>query len=451
MSFRGQPFAFDSPAAAVAALIARAGPTSSARPRELVALDQSAGRILAEDILADRDSPAFDYSAMDGYAVCAADLAVPTGSGEAGSGVTLSVVAESRIGERPPALLHGSGRPAAVRIATGAPIPPGADSVVRREDVTEHAGEQATEIASIRLTPQATGRIRRGDHVRRRGENAAAGAVVLRRGEVITAAALATLAAVGITWPAVLARLRVAVITTGDELIPPDQLPSPFQLRNSNASAVRAIIASHTWANVTQVTHIRDDEDLVGALEQACGVADAVVLTGGVSMGHRDPVRAAVEQARAEIVFHGLPQRPGKPMLGGVVHRPGQHTGETLPVFGLPGNPVSAAVTCVRVVLPVLAACAGARRTPPGCLPGLIEVQNTDGRTLDLWWHRLVRLVVEASGPPRAELIDGRGSGDIVAAGMSDGFVEIPPGSAGTVLPFYAWPARAGSPDKDVS
>jgi molybdopterin molybdotransferase len=266
----------------------------------------------------------------------------------------------------------------------------------------------------------------------------------LHRGEVITAAALATLAAVGITRPAVLPRLRLAVITTGDELIPPDHLPSLFQLRNSNSPAMRAILASHAWANITQVSHIRDDEDLVGALEHACGFADAVVLTGGVSMGHRDPVRDAVEQLGAEIVFHGLPQRPGKPMLGAILWRPTPPTARTVPIFGLPGNPVSALVTCVRVVLPVLAACAGAKRTPPQCLPRLIEVRNPDGRTLDLWWHRLVRLVVDADGLPRVELIDVRGSGDIVAAGMSDGFVEVPPGTSSAILPFYAWPAGAG-------
>ncbi len=443
MSFRGQPFAFESPTAAVADFIRRAGADSPARSNEVAGLDQSAGRILAEDILADRDSPAFDYSAMDGYAVCAADLGTPSGSG-AGStetGVTLPVVAESRIGERPPAVLDGSGRPAAVRIATGAPIPPGADRVVRREDVTEHATRGAGEITSIRLTPQAAGRIRRGDHIRRRGENASVGAVVLHRGEVITAAALATLAAVGITRPTVFARLRIAVITTGDELIEPDQVPSAFQLRNSNAPAVRAILASHAWVNVTQVSHIRDDEDLGSALEHACEVADAVVLTGGVSMGHRDRVRTAVEQAGAEIVFHGLPQRPGKPMLGAVLNRAGTENARSVPIFGLPGNPVSALVTCTRIVLPVFAACSGARRTPAECLPRLITLANQDGRTLDLWWHRLVRLGVDESGQPWAELIDGRGSGDIVAAGLSDGFIELPPSAFPAIVPFYAWPA----------
>lgn len=443
MGFRGQAFAFDSPGAVVAALVARASPPHPGRPSEGVGLSEAAGRILAGDIRADRDSPFFDYSAMDGYAVRAADLAARLRAGptEAAQTITLPVIGESRIGE-PPLSFDDHRWPIAVRIATGAPIPPGTDTVVRREDVLEHA-EGAKQAVSICVGAEAAARIKRGDHIRRRGENAPAGAVVLDAGELISAAGLATLAAVGTTRPAVFDRLRVAIITTGDELVEPHHTPSAFQIRNSNAPAVRAILASHAWLDVMSTVHIRDDEDLDGAIEHACQNADAVVLTGGVSMGHRDPVRAAVEHTGAEIVFHGLPQRPGKPMLGAILQRPGAHTAWAVPIFGLPGNPVSALVTCVRIVLPVLAACAGARRTPAECLPRLITVRNPDGRTLDMWWHRLVRLAVDANGLPQVELIDGRGSGDIVAAGRSDGFVEVAPGALSAILPYYAWPSGA--------
>ncbi len=444
MGFRGQAFAFDSPGAAVAALVARACPPAPVRSSEGVGLNEAAGRILADDIRADRDSPSFDYSAMDGYAVRATDLAalVQAGPAESAQMITLPVVGESRIGEPPPPF-DGDRWPVAVRIATGAPIPPGADAVIRREDVLEHPAGRPEEVTSISVTPVTVARVRRGDHIRRQGENAPAGTVILHAGEVITAAGLATLAAVGSTRPAVLARLRIAVITTGDELIEPHRTPTAFQIRNSNAPAVQAMLALHAWAEVASVAHIRDDGDLGSVLEHACQDADAAVLTGGVSMGHRDPVRDAVEQLGAEIVFHGLPQRPGKPMLGAILRRPTPHAARAVPIFGLPGNPVSALVTCVRVVLPVLAACAGAKRTPPQCLPRLIEVRNPDGRVLDLWWHRLVRSV-DTHGLPQAELIDGRGSGDIVAAGMSDGFVEVPPGTSSAILPFYSWPAGAG-------
>ncbi|MCC6428218.1 MAG: molybdopterin molybdotransferase MoeA [Phycisphaerales bacterium] len=442
MGFRGQQFAFNSPAAAVAALVARARPPSLVRPCEVVGLDAAAGRLLSQEVRADRDSPAFDHSAMDGYAVCTAHLAghAQAGSSEPAQTIVLPVDGESRIGEPPPASFADLARSAAVRIATGAPIPAGADAVVRREDVIEHTGERAGEVSSISVSPHVAARIKSGDHIRRRGECAAAGVPVLRGGEVITAASLATLAAVGVTRPEVFVQFRIAVITTGDELVEPHHTPSAFQLRNSNAPAVLGVLASHTWAEIASVSHVRDDGDLTGALDHAFHVADAVVLTGGVSVGHRDPVRHAVERAGAEIVFHGLPQRPGKPMLGAVIRRSSQQAVRMLPVLGLPGNPVSSLVTCVRIVLPVLAACAGARRTPATCFPGLIELQNPDGRTLDMWWHRLVRLAPSPDGAPQAELIDSRGSGDIVAAGMSDGFVEISPGSSSTVLPYYSWP-----------
>ena len=176
MGFRGQAFVFGSPAAAVAAMIARAG--RAARPGERVELNESAGRILAEEVRADRDSPAFDYSAMDGYAICAADLAVPSGEGsnETVQAITLLVVGEARIGEPPPASFEGVRRPVAVRIATGAAIPAGADTVVRREDVIEHAAGRAADVTSISVTRAAAARVRRGDHIRRRGETAPAGA-----------------------------------------------------------------------------------------------------------------------------------------------------------------------------------------------------------------------------------------------------------------------------------
>jgi molybdopterin molybdotransferase len=166
--------------------------------------------------------------------------------------------------------------------------------------------------------------------------------------------------------------------------------------------------------------------------------ADAVVLSGGVSMGHRDPVRGVIEAEGGDVVFHGLPQRPGKPMLGAIRMR----TDRTLvPIFGLPGNPLSAMVTCTRIVMPVLARLAGATRGPGA---HRVRVMNPDEKTLDLWWHRLVK--INDSGD--AELLGARGSGDMIAAGQSDGFIELPPSGWGdaqsgrsddALYPFYPW------------
>lgn len=474
MGFRGQDYAFDSPAAAVAGMVARlagadatGGGGSAARPPEAVVLDGARGRVLAEDIRADRDSPAFDYSAMDGYAVRAADVEVAFRRVDTGGSVTLAVVGESRIGAAPPVLTgaeHGAGMSAAaIRIVTGAAIPEGADAVLRREDVVENGAGLAADgerIVSISIAPSVSpkGGVRAGDNIRHRGENARAGETVLTSGTVLTAAALGTLAAVGCVWPRVHPRVRVAVITTGDEIVSPHATPGPYQIRDSNAAAIRAVLDSHALIEVVtrsdgSIMRAGDEDGALDAvLEAAIRHSDAVVLTGGVSMGHRDPVRAAVERCvgaagggGVEVVFHGLPQRPGKPMLGAVVRRDGgANAAGWVPVFGLPGNPISAMVACTRIVFPVLASLAGTAAGLGG--PRLVRLANPDGKTLDLWWHRLVRI----NELDEAELIDGRGSGDIIAGGRSDGFIEVPPNTAAhatapaqstpTLVPFYPWP-----------
>lgn len=462
MGFRGEEFAFQSPSEAVDALIARLQlPPSPPGEPNLVPLDRAVGRILAQSICIDRDSPAFDHSAMDGYALRFADLAdhaatSPTGLpsplplSASASTIRLSVVGESRIGNQPPAM-PSPGIPAAIRIVTGAGLPAGSDCIVKREDVTEYAeagnpvrSGAGAGVAAISITPSVLARLRPGDNIRRRGENAREGDVVLGRGSTINAACIGLLAAIGATSIVATPRVRVAIITTGDELVPPGQSPSPFQIRNSNAPALHAILAAKNWLEVAGVVHVRDEGPaLEEHLHSAAASADAIVLTGGVSMGHRDPVRAAVESLGARIIFHGLPQRPGKPMLGAVAPRHldtgsrASARGE-LPIFALPGNPISAMVTCTRIVLPVLAAMAGAKRLPPAISPRLVTISNPDGKSLELWWHRLAALEPDGS----ARLLPALGSGDIVAGGRSDGFVELPPGArpdTKILVPFFPW------------
>ena len=456
MGFRGENFAFESPAAAVAGMLARLDVRRAhARPpAEVVALADARGRVLAEDVRADRDSPAFDYSSMDGYAVRAADL--HAAAQDHAGGLTLRVVGESRIGCAPPALpVSVDTTPVALRIATGAALPPGADAIIKREDVTEHADSQHG-VSAITLDSVASPRIKPGDYIRHRGENAPRGSLVLHAGSVLSPAALGTLAAVGVNSPRVIPRLRVRVITTGDEVVPPDATPQLFEIRNSNGPALVGLLAAHAWIDATHAAHARDTRDeLHHALQTALNDADAVIITGGVSMGHRDPVRACIDAAGARVVFHGMPQRPGKPMLGAMfTHTDRPH----LPLFGLPGNPISALVTCTRIVMPVLAACAHANRANAT----LVRLSNPDAKSIDLWWHRLVRL----TGDGQAELIDVKGSGDIIAGGHSDGFIEVPPTSlmsptspmsrrsdggvlVGTeatpeIVPFYPWVMREG-------
>lgn len=437
MGFLGQPYAFDSPAAAAAGVLAHLHTANMKadldRRAVPVPLASARGRVLAMDVQADRDSPPFDYSAMDGYAVRLADLAAAHGEVQ-----RLPVLSEVRIGCKPPAMAAGS-TPGAVRIVTGAAIPPGADAVIRREDVTEHrSGEHVTAItiageAALRVQPRA--------NIRNRGENALRGDVIQPRGTILSAASLGALAAVGCAAPRVYPQLRIAMFTTGDELEAPEATPDEYRIRNSNGPALAALLSSCAWLSIASCTHVSDEGGELGeTLAQATSDADAVVLTGGVSMGHRDPVRAAVEGLGADIIFHGLPQRPGKPMLGAVLRR-ARSPNERIPIFGLPGNPVSAMVTCTRIVIPVLAAAAGVLRWPAA---PRVSLANDDGRALDLWWHRLVRM--DDSGAAR--LVDARGSGDVIAGGCSDGFVEVPPtsnaakndGTDPPLLPYFPWP-----------
>jgi len=402
-----------SPSDAIA-LMAR---TITPVPIERIDLTEARGRVLAHPVVCDRDSPAFDHSSMDGYAVRTSTLTPGT----------VAVVGEVRIGAAPPPMPTG---PGVVRIVTGGAIPQGADAVIRREDVREHTGPDGVTVEHIEIAPEAIARTAPGACIRRRGENARAGEVVIEPGTVLTAAAVGVLGAVGEIRPTVFRRVRVAVITTGDECVAPDHAPGTFEIRDASAVSLPAILGAHAWIEVVMRTHIRDAQDVLErGIADALERADLVILTGGVSKGHRDGVRPAIETVGSRIMFHGLPQRPGNPMLGAIA--PGGQ-----PVFGLPGNPVSSMVTCLRIAIPVVGACAGLARWPHA--PG-VRLAHADGKSLPLWWHRLVRM----NDAGAAELVDTRGSGDVIAASKSDGFIEVPPGDDGRTLgpyPYYAWP-----------
>lgn len=395
-----------SPSDAIACSLAAIQPVGTER----VVQSAARGRVLAEPIRADRDSPAIDVSAMDGYAVAMASLL----AGE------LPVAGEVRIGHAPPMLPAG----AALRIVTGAAIPPGADAVVKREDVDERS-------ASIRLSDERRATIRAGDHIRRRGENASAGTEVLVAGSLVTAAAVGALASVGCAAPLVRRALRIAMLSTGDEVLPSDATHlAPWQLRDSNGPALEALFAGYRFLAPIERRHVADDEHAIAAaIAEALREADALILTGGVSMGHRDFVPAALSANGVRTLYHRVPQRPGKPILGAV-------TDDGRPIFGLPGNPVSVLVTARRIVLPALARRAGLADGVLGGPDALVTVDEPDSKTISLWWHRLVRRIAF----DRVRVTDLRGSGDVVGAAAADGFVEIPPGASGTgPWPFFRW------------
>ncbi len=399
-------------------------------------LAQCHGRVLAQAIHADRDSPALDVSAMDGFAVCMRDLSVMesenglpvyaiVGDGDVDSGGTPKSKSEAIIGHAPVAMRVGH----AVRIVTGAPIPIGADVVVRHEDVVATNG-------GVRLMMQASN-IKSGANIRRRGENAQCGHEITRVGVVIGAAIIGALASFGVSQVVVHKRVRVALVTTGDELVDAQEQAQAWQVRDSNGPVLESLLGAHAWIEIVSRTHARDNaNELAATLTNAMEAADAVILTGGVSMGHKDFVPHVVTELGARTIFHKLPQRPGRPMLAAV--RPA--VGATTPrmILGLPGNPVSVMVTARRLGIEMLGVLAGVGAGHFAAHAR--EVSNPDNATLPLWWHRLVGERVNANGNSELYLLSSKGSGDIAAAASSVGFVEVPPDQHTTgAHNFYAW------------
>lgn len=391
---------FDSPESALDALLSRIEPVST----ESVALRYATGRVLASALRTDRESPAYDVSAMDGFAVRAVDLAL---------GV-LPIAGEVRIGKEPPALVQRT----ALRIVTGAPIPPLADAIVRREHVIERDH-------TISIDADHAKSVSVGQDIRRRGENAEAGELVLERGAFASASRIAALSMFGASEVIVHRPVRVEILVTGDELVDTGPL-SPFQIRDGNGPALAALL-SHPWLDVVRLPRAPDDRvALEAAIADALARADALVLTGGVSMGVHDYVPDALRAQGVEIVFHKLPQRPGKPILAGIA-------AGGRPVLALPGNPVSVLVSATRIALPALARRAGLVHRMQ---PTSVELDEPIRKPVDLYWYRPVSIV--SAG--RARVTESRGSGDIVAAARSDGFVEIPPHASGHgPFAFRAW------------
>jgi len=373
----------------------------------------ASGRVLAQPVLLDRDSPAADVSAMDGYAVRMRDLA---------SDQAVPVVGEIQPGQSPPAMLaHG-----VLRIFTGALVPAEAEAVVKREDAQELPTE-------VRWTPAAR-TLAPGANIRRQGENGRAGAQALPAGTLLHAASIATAISFGAARVLLHRPVRCAVIVTGNELLGAEDSPQPWQLRDSNGPTVAAMITGQPWLQLEQQIRCGDDpQQLQTQLAAALQRSDAVILTGGVSKGDYDYVPAAIAEAGGEIRFHRLPIRPGQPILGAA-------TASGKLILGLPGNPVSAACGMLRFGLPLLRKLGGHQYWQSR--PLSVRLANPGDKTLPLHWMRLVRLQGTAgeSGAVEAELIASQGSGDLVALGISDGFIEQPPGAVGAgPWPCYRW------------
>jgi molybdopterin molybdotransferase len=387
---------------------ARARVLAAVRPLEgeKVGLGSALDRVLAEDVRARGDVPPFPSSAMDGYAVKDGPAAR-----------SLVVVGESRAGAPTERELRDG---EAIRISTGAALPPGATAVVPQEEVEARDG-------AVLLRAEAAP----GAHIRPAGEVMRSGASALSAGTRLGAAEIATAIAAGAGELTVARRPRVAVLSTGDELREPGTPLGPGEIHNSNGPMLAAL-ALHAGGSVRPPGHLPDDRAATTrALRDAIGAADVVIISGGVSVGPHDHVKPALAELGVDEVFWGVALQPGKPTWFGT-------RDETL-VFGLPGNPVSAAVTFSLFVAPALAALQGSRSgdDPGYAVLGVAVLRNR--RREQAIRVRLERrdgtVVAIPNGPQASHVIVSLLGADALAL-IPPGEGQLEPGSAVALAPL---------------
>ncbi len=377
------------------------------------ALDACLHHYLAQPVCADRDMPAADRAAMDGYAVRAADAALAP--------ATLRVVGEVAAGSAArPALAPSE----CVRILTGANVPPDADAVIMVEDTTSPDDNTVTLLKPV--TP--------GQHILRQGENARQGEVLLPAGAALDATTLAVCAAAGCVDLHVHARPRIAVITTGAELKQAGEPVGLHEIRDSNGPMLVAAVAGHGFGPAARVRVADDRVSLLAALRQALESSEAVLVTGGVSVGKYDLVPDAVREVGATVHYHGLAIKPGKPQLFATV-------GNNRYIFGLPGNPQAVLVGFHEFALPALRRLAGCPEAD--CRPLLRLPLQAEVRTKGPRQHYLPARMVHGGAGTAAEPIANAGSADLVAGSKAQGTIIVPAGvsrlATGTIVEYRPW------------
>lgn len=371
-------------------------------------------RVLRAELRADRDLPPFDRVMMDGYALRIASLTAGTR--------TFRVEGLQAAGMR--AFKLGPATDACIEVMTGAVLPEGADCVVPYEE-TQREG------LSVTLNGTAA-TLAAGHAIHRRGDDHRAGELIVRSGTRLTGREIAVAAACGYSVVTVSQLPKIAVVSTGDELVEVEAAVAPHQVRRSNDYAIRAALAGSGYTNVSRF-HLRDvRHEIEHLLWHIVAEFDVVVISGGVSKGKFDYLPEELDRQGVRKVFHGVAQRPGKPMWFGVSAR-------KTPVFALPGNPVSAYTCLHRYVLPALAHASGLI-APPATMVALAAPVTFKPPFAYF-------VPVKLSSGPRAELLatpePGNTSGDFAGLVGTDGFVELPAGPsefpAGTLAVFRAW------------
>jgi molybdopterin molybdotransferase len=367
---------------------------------ENVPLAQAGGRVLAHDVIAPVNLPPFDNSAVDGYAVCHAHLA-------ASEETKLKVSGRIQAGASANEATLAPGE--AIRIFTGAPMPRGADTVFMQEDVRGD-GDAVVVPPGLNL----------GSNRRLAGEDVAKGAVVLPAGTVVEPQHVALAAAMGLTKLQVRRRLKIAIFSTGDEVVEPGRPLGAAAIYDANRYLLAGLLA-RLGAEVTDLGILKDDPELLArALYAAAAGHDLIVTSGGVSTGEADYVRSAVERV-GSLVFWRVAIKPGRPVAMGVIRG---EKGESAAFVGLPGNPVAVFVTFVRVVKVLLRRLSGARPQMLNALP--VRAAFAYRKKKDRREYVRVSLRREANDEFEAVKHPQDGAGVITSLTETEGLLELP-------------------------
>jgi molybdopterin molybdotransferase len=372
------------------AVVEREAATVRIRESESVSLLSSQNRVLAQNVVADRDLPPFRRAARDGYAVRAADIAVTPAE--------LKLIGEIRAGSSSDGIRVSVGE--AVEIMTGASAPEGADCVV----MVEHTSRQGDTVLVQRS-------VQTGDNIVPRGTEAHAGQMLLSRGARFDYAAIAVAASAGCVNVNVFRKPRVAILSTGDEVVAIDANPEPHQIRNSNSYSLAAQVLA-TGAEPVLLPIVPDNREPLTQLIREGLRSDLLLLAGGVSMGKYDLVEQVFTELGAEFFFTGALIQPGKPIVFG--------RAEGKYFFGLPGNPVSTMVTFELFARPMIDALSGA---PASLLP-LAKAQLAADIKIKTGLTRFLPAFLRAGS---VDLVRWQGSGDVVSTARSNCYLVIPP------------------------
>lgn len=360
--------------------------------RELISYHLALGRILAEDIFSDRDLPPFDRPTVDG-------IAIAFDSYE--KGIRNFKITHIQSAGQPP--LSIDSETGCIEIMTGAALDSTVDTVVRYEDITIENG-----IAAIHVP------LKKGQNIHRKGKDKKAGEILVNADQVITPAILGIAASVGKTFLWVKKLPNVIIISTGDEMVPPENSPTAFQLRRSNGITIRSVL--DTYKIQADLLHLDDNyNEILKALSRYIAEYDVLLISGGVSMGKFDFLPQVCQELGVEKLFHKIKQRPGKPFWFG------KSKNRKL-IFAFPGNPVSVFMCLHRYFIPWLERSLNIRQTSP--LYAIL--QNDIEFPVALQYFVQVKLRINEHGQLMAESLETNGSGDFSHLAEANAFIELP-------------------------